>query len=157
MPLKPIEIRQAAKALADCPGWTDLVRPEIDRHLHQLEDDVLNGDFDTKALEDKRAAYAALKKLLRDLSGYVLGSLNTLTPDEVALFPRSVRTQMEDLFSPPLRGVQQPVAAPENPLAKVDFPPAHQFNPFAAKFTPEPLAQPSPTADNGQPPPPTSS
>ena len=131
--LKPIETRKAAKALADCPGWADLVRPEIDRHLHKLEDDILNGDFNTKALEDKRAAYAELKTLLRDLHGYVMGSLSTLTEDEITLFPRSVREQMESLFTPPLRGIQ---TGTEQPLAHLEFSPAAPFNPFAAHFIP---------------------
>ena len=153
MPLKPVEIRKAAKALADCPGWTEFVRPEIDRHLHNLEDTILNSALiSTKALEDKRAAYAALKALLNDLRGYVTGSFTTLSDEEVSLFPPTVRKTMEELFAPPLRGIQQPIAIPENPLAKIEFPPAAQINPFAGKFTPEPLAPPSTTVNDGKQP-----
>ena len=151
MTVKPIEIRKAAKALADCPGWTDLVRPEIDRHLHKLEDTILNGEtVNTKDLEDLRAAYAALKKLLADLHGYVMSSLAKMSPEDAALFPPSVRQQMESLFTPPLRGVPSlPVS--QSPLSKIDFPPAAQFNPFAAQFTRQ-------TTDaTGQPPPPSTS
>jgi len=154
--LKPIEIRKAVKALADCPGWTDFVRPEIDRHLHGLEDEVLNGAFTTKELEDKRAAYTALKRLLRDLHDYVGGALAHLTEDEITLLPQRVRQQMLGLFTPPLRGVPVQSPATAEPLAKIEFPPAHQFNPFAAKFTPDPPVPSPTTANNGTPPPTTS-
>lgn len=156
--LSPIETRKAAKLLADCPGWTDLVRPEIDRHLHKLEDTILNSpSIATKDLEDQRAAYAALKKLLSDLHGYVMGSLASLSAEDAALFPPSVRQQMESLFTPPLRGVPSPsLPVSESPLSKLEFPPAAQFNPFAAQFTPEPVPPPDNTTAGSPVPAPSS-
>jgi hypothetical protein len=125
------QIRTLALALADSPAWNELVRPEFDRQIREYESAILTGThLDDRSLADHRTRYHAVQRLLKDLHGQVMGSLNSLTAEEQLVFSPAMHTKLSNVFAlyPSAPSVQPPLPIHD----PIEFPATPTFNPFSS-------------------------
>lgn len=125
----PIAIRKAAASLLTCPGWTDLVRPHLERRFEHLRGILLGSTKDEKALIEAHAEHAQLSSLFATLHATVSGAFTT--PEDKDDSTPSTRAAILAQFQFPT-GVK---ADPSPTRPKVEFPSTGPFNPFTTPST----------------------
>lgn len=139
--LTTAQIRRGVVTLADCPGWTEFVLPSLRRHLKQLRDKVLNGDGSPDDIFRARDERLALVNFFKRLDATRAWAFEAMTAEESMQVPVTVIPKLERLFRVEDEPPAVAAAAPKQP--KIQFPPAHTFNPFAAAAD-KPTTAPAP-------------
>lgn len=130
-PPSPIAIRKAAASLASCPGWTDLVRPHLERRFEHLRGILLGSTKDEKALIEAHAEHTQITNLFATLHASVSSAF--ADPKDKDDSTPSARAAILAQFQFPVGGLH-PSPLPAVP-PKIEFPTTGPFNPFQPATT----------------------